>query len=711
MKRLIFLLIILLIVPMGFEAATYVTTDQYATISSQVADSAYHASNSADSVHIRVNFKGSLCFSAWYNAGDAEADSSDGVLSWFDQYGDIDADSGNGTYQITASFYDASLGLYEHKYQWFILGVDMADLAIVKDTGQASKDLLDDRENWNLAGRDKIGDTIARAAAVPSDAMTLTPEERAAIEDTVYAQRTDYMADVSALAYFDTLIYIGPRGLGIYIDSSAANTNTVLGTDGTVKNPVSTLVAARTLSDALGSKRYYFLKSSTFLDDINDLDISNINYEFIGIGWGNAMAFGGQRVDFSYFENMTLSGDMHPSGGDVLYERCIIGFIESNFNGHANNCWLIDTIVAKNGRDLTFSHCQSGVPGNSTPTIDLSGGQSSINMRHYSGGIRIKNGSDNDTISVETDGQVIIDASNTSLTITLRGNMTLTDNGTTTNLTTDAVFSRQESGQWVPTDTNKSGEVLGTMPDDWDAADSAGFQGPASGLTLEQIDSILSANHGIGSWLTGGTGSGPLSFTIYAEDSTANDTLSDIPIFLFNQAGTETYGGTTDVTGSVTFNVTAGTWLARAALSSTMWAFDDTSYTVSLDFDSVAILGYPLVIPTPSNPDLGAVYGYLKTILGLPAPGVIVTAESVTKMNVASTSNGFTIGDNVATDTSDANGLFSFPLIRTVVMDDSTRALYRIIGKRDKKTKFIVDTLTVPPTGNVDISDKIGALY
>lgn len=51
-----------------------------------------------------------------------------------------------------------------------------------------------------LSARPAIGDTIQRAAAVPGNAMTLTTGERGSIEDSVYAQRAGYKADVSGLA-------------------------------------------------------------------------------------------------------------------------------------------------------------------------------------------------------------------------------------------------------------------------------------------------------------------------------------------------------------------------------------------------------------------------------------------------------------------------------------------------------------------------------
>lgn len=49
-------------------------------------------------------------------------------------------------------------------------------------------------------------------------------------------------------------------------------------------------------------------------------------------------------------------------------------------------------------------------------------------------------------MSYETDGQLIIDATCVSANITARGNMSITDNGTTTNLTQDAVYNSANVG-------------------------------------------------------------------------------------------------------------------------------------------------------------------------------------------------------------------------------------------------------------------------
>lgn len=291
----------------------------------------------------------------------------------------------------------------------------------------------------------EIGNDAITEEKIADNSIAAEHIATAAIGAAEIAAGAITVSEMPTIAYFDTLIYDGPRGPGIYLDSAAGNTNTVLGTDGTAKNPVSTIATAKTLATALGYNRYYFLNASTFNAVGTDIPSSHQNWEFIGIGHNNELAFGTQRVDASRFDNLTLTGQMHASGGDVLYKDCIFGYVTGNWNGHAESCWLTDTIVVKADKAISFDACMSGVAGNMTPTIDFSGGASSMDMRHYSGGIRIMNGSSGDTISVETDGQVIISANNTSLTISLRGMLSPTDSGTTTNLTKDAVFSRQET--------------------------------------------------------------------------------------------------------------------------------------------------------------------------------------------------------------------------------------------------------------------------
>lgn len=247
--------------------------------------------------------------------------------------------------------------------------------------------------------------------------------------------------DLVINALHDTLIYIGEHGLGIFVDSTAGNTNTVIGVDGTEKNPVSTLAAARTLALALGAHRFYIHGGSTFNGATVDLAADYSAWEFYGEGFGIELAFGGQLVTNSFFQNIKLSGAMHASGGDVHYVDCEFGFISANFNGHADNCELLDTIVIKSSSTVSFDHCFSGTTGDNIPTIDLGSGAASLEMNGYGNKLRIMSGSTNDTVSIGMNGDLIISANNTSLTVTVWGVGELDDSGTTSNITRDAFIN------------------------------------------------------------------------------------------------------------------------------------------------------------------------------------------------------------------------------------------------------------------------------
>jgi hypothetical protein len=73
--------------------------------------------------------------------------------------------------------------------------------------------------------------------------------------------------------------------------------------------------------------------------------------------------------------------------------------------------------------------------------FDLGTGQHDINLRHYSGGIQLDNMDGSDVLSIESMGQLIVDGTCSNANITLRGLMTITDNGSSTTLTRDAAIS------------------------------------------------------------------------------------------------------------------------------------------------------------------------------------------------------------------------------------------------------------------------------
>lgn len=223
---------------------------------------------------------------------------------------------------------------------------------------------------------------------------------------------------------------------GIWIDSGAANTNTVVGVDGLPSNPVSTLTAARTLADAIGIKKYYITNSSALT-----LAATHESWEFKGLDRSSILNLGSQDLDNSVFTNLSLAGTQGGTGFIKLVKCTLTSLLA--LRPWATECCIAGDITIQTGTMLSFVHCWSGVPGGLTPNLTFTAGITSVQFRDYSGGQTFKNGTSDHTVSYDCPaGQLIIDASSNGININARGNMRITDNGIATNLTDEAVYNQ-----------------------------------------------------------------------------------------------------------------------------------------------------------------------------------------------------------------------------------------------------------------------------
>lgn len=298
--------------------------------------------------------------------------------------------------------------------------------------------------------------------ALAADAARLTAVRAAVLTDWINDGRLDVILDAiptTAMRGTDSaalattaakLLYGGPRGPGAYLDDAAANTNTVIGTDGIPSNPVSTIAAAKTVADALGTKRIYLIADA----DIT-LAATMEEYEFIGIGelTENILNLGSQDVDLSSFYNLTIEGTQ--GGTQRIYaEGCALrdpGAGTTTLHIFAYRCGIIDDISVDTSADNIFDACFSLVAGTAAPVITATGAAGTISVRHFSGGIEFKSLSASHNVSVEADGQVIFNADcNVNATVVLRGSLSITDNTAgMDNLTVDAVSNKAETAKGV----------------------------------------------------------------------------------------------------------------------------------------------------------------------------------------------------------------------------------------------------------------------
>ena len=241
------------------------------------------------------------------------------------------------------------------------------------------------------------------AAALATDAAEKIADvvQDEPLEDHITEGTTGFSALLS--------VYAGSHGPGIYVQSNAANVNTVLGTDGTETNPVSTFVASRTLADALGVNLYY-------LEGNSDITITatHEDWEFIGKGSvaDNVFNMGSQNLDRSLFRNLTLEGTQ--GGTDRIGTiECALqdpGAGTSTFHIFAERCGINDDILVDTSNDNAFISCFSLAVSGVPPIITATGAAGSIIISDWRGRLELKSLSASHIIELDGHGHITFNA-------------------------------------------------------------------------------------------------------------------------------------------------------------------------------------------------------------------------------------------------------------------------------------------------------------
>ena len=220
---------------------------------------------------------------------------------------------------------------------------------------------------------------------------------------------------------------IGYSGAAVWVDTNASNTSTESWVDGTADNPVSTLAAAKTIADNLNLKKFHFLSGSS-----ETLATSYASYVFEGEEY--TIDLNGQEVSGATFIGAHIHGS---DDGSVTvptsYHGCTFDDVTPTSLGGHNmfECAIAGDLVLAQAADYFWHQCYSGIAGTATPSVDFENAAEAknLNIRSYSGGIEIKNfGTGTHTMSLEGDGQLVINANCTGDTVAIRGNFAVTDN-------------------------------------------------------------------------------------------------------------------------------------------------------------------------------------------------------------------------------------------------------------------------------------------
>ncbi len=217
--------------------------------------------------------------------------------------------------------------------------------------------------------------------------------------------------------------------------------NGVAGTSyptGTHLQPVDNLADAYIIAVARGFD-HFFVKGNLTIDAG---DFSN-DFTFRGenqIRTTITINAGASVIDCE-FVNCTILGTL--DGGNII-DTCIL----SNLfyaNGIIRNSLLnAGTITLGGNVTAHFLNCFSGVPGTSTPTIDMGGSGQGLSMRNYNGGIAMINKTGTDAVSIDLNsGQVALGSTVTNGNIVIRGIGKLTDNSVGATVLADDLLNRE----------------------------------------------------------------------------------------------------------------------------------------------------------------------------------------------------------------------------------------------------------------------------
>lgn len=217
--------------------------------------------------------------------------------------------------------------------------------------------------------------------------------------------------------------YEGYQDGSVWIDTENGTAGTVSNESGTVINPVLTLADALTIATNLKLNSFRIVTGSTIT-----LASDTLGKIFKGDRW--TLALGGQNVGGSHFEGAGVSGI--GTGDEAHYHKCTINTVTLS-NSHITDCAIAATITMSAIGDYFLVDCHSAIAGSATPTIDVgvAVANTNLNIRNYSGGVEIENLGQlgTDKISMEGNGQIILNANCVGGEVDIRGNIELTDNG------------------------------------------------------------------------------------------------------------------------------------------------------------------------------------------------------------------------------------------------------------------------------------------
>lgn len=216
-------------------------------------------------------------------------------------------------------------------------------------------------------------------------------------------------------------LFQGYESAAIWLDTVNGTAGTVLYENGTAENPSDSLADATTLATNLGFSEIRVAPGSslTLAQSYNGFTIGSISSN----GW--TLNLGGQSISSTTIIGATVSG-VCSGANKPTFISCSMGAVTIPAS-RILNCAIIGTQTMSGTGDFFYEGCYSGIAGTSMWDIIFSA-SSNLNLRHYSGGVQAQSMAATNNMSLEGNGQLVINANCTGGTIAIRGHFTVTDN-------------------------------------------------------------------------------------------------------------------------------------------------------------------------------------------------------------------------------------------------------------------------------------------
>ncbi len=223
------------------------------------------------------------------------------------------------------------------------------------------------------------------------------------IYPTAFTQIVLANSSSATLQEIDAIQYASFNG-GVTIDVTSSYTGTTFPI-GTLQQPVNNLSDAYTIAVYRGFRRFFLISDLVIDEVIPNLD----DYTFIGRGMDRTHI----QIDDIANTNNCEYLDSHTAGtldGDSRLEGCFIDNL-NYIKGFIESCVLSAGVITLGGNETAhFLDCWSGVPGSGTPIIDLGGAGQSLALRGYNGGIKLRNKTGIESVSIDLNsGQAVLE--------------------------------------------------------------------------------------------------------------------------------------------------------------------------------------------------------------------------------------------------------------------------------------------------------------